>query len=179
MQTKVLIVDDDYSVSASLALVLKQAGYAPLTAANPAEALSVISSQPVDLVLQDMNFSRQTTGDEGLMLLSGMVFGLFLIFFGLTNSLTPAFIYLLFVGGGNSLYITLTNTLLMSNTPQELMGRVMSLFMMTFGLMPLGVLPASALAEIFGAPPTVIVGGALLSIFLLIVSITKPSIRRL
>ena len=113
------------------------------------------------------------------MLLSGMIFGIFLILFGLTNSLTPAFIYLLFVGGGNSMYITLTNTLLMNNTPQELIGRVMSIFMMTFGLMPLGVLPASALAEIFGAQPTVIVGGALLSIFLLIVGITKPNIRRL
>jgi MFS family permease len=114
-----------------------------------------------------------------LMLLSGMVFGVALVFFGLTNSLTPAFIYLLFVGGGNSMYITLTNTLLMSNTPQELIGRVMSLFMMTFGLMPLGVLPASALAEVFGAPPTVIVGGALLFLFLLIVTIMKPRIRGL
>jgi len=69
MQTQVLIVDDDYSVTASLALVLKQAGYAPRTASTPAEALAILSEEGVDLVLQDMNFSRLTTGEEGLRLL--------------------------------------------------------------------------------------------------------------
>lgn len=65
----ILIVDDDPSVMASLALLLKQAGYASLSAASPAEALRLIESQPFALVLQDLNFSRQTSGEEGLRLL--------------------------------------------------------------------------------------------------------------
>jgi two-component system NtrC family response regulator len=63
----ILIVDDDPSVTASLALLLKQAGYRTRSAANPQEALAALDG--VSLVLQDMNFSRRTTGDEGLALL--------------------------------------------------------------------------------------------------------------
>jgi DNA-binding NtrC family response regulator len=65
----VLIIDDDPSVTASLALLLKQAGYRSDTASSPAEAIEKITSQTFDLVLQDMNFSRRTTGEEGIELL--------------------------------------------------------------------------------------------------------------
>jgi DNA-binding NtrC family response regulator len=66
----VLIVDDDPSVTASLALLLKRAGYETHTAAAPAEALVWLDQHRCDLVLQDMNFSRRTTGEEGLELLA-------------------------------------------------------------------------------------------------------------
>jgi len=69
MSNTILIVDDDFSVSTSLSLLLKQAGYSPQTAANPAEALEKLARENFVLVLQDMNFSRQTTGEEGLELL--------------------------------------------------------------------------------------------------------------
>ncbi len=64
-----LIVDDDASVVTSLALLLKQAGYDSLSAASPAQAMEHLSANRVSLVIQDMNFSRQTTGEEGLALL--------------------------------------------------------------------------------------------------------------
>jgi DNA-binding NtrC family response regulator len=66
----VLIVDDDPSVTASLALLLKQAGFRSRAAASPAEALEWLSAHPCDLVIQDMNFTRRTTGEEGLELLA-------------------------------------------------------------------------------------------------------------
>jgi DNA-binding NtrC family response regulator len=65
----ILIVDDDPSVTASLALVLKQAGYASHAVSSPAEALAWLEAHPCELVLQDMNFTRRTTGEEGLDLL--------------------------------------------------------------------------------------------------------------
>jgi len=65
----ILIVDDDLSVTASLALLLHQQGYAAETAATPADALAVAARPECALVIQDMNFSRQTTGEEGLALL--------------------------------------------------------------------------------------------------------------
>ncbi|HVQ35799.1 MAG TPA: sigma-54 dependent transcriptional regulator [Candidatus Bathyarchaeia archaeon] len=66
---RVLVVDDDPSVTASLSLLLKQHGYRPRVASSPDEAAARLRSEPVDLVLQDMNFSRSTTGEEGLALL--------------------------------------------------------------------------------------------------------------
>ena len=69
MSNSILIVDDDFSVTASLALLLKQAGYPSESVSSPAEALERIQHARYDLFLQDMNFSRNTTGEEGLQLL--------------------------------------------------------------------------------------------------------------
>jgi DNA-binding NtrC family response regulator len=66
----ILLVDDDPSVTASLALLLKQHGYATVAAATPGEALAAAGRADLALVIQDMNFSRQTTGAEGLDLLA-------------------------------------------------------------------------------------------------------------
>ncbi len=66
----ILIVDDDPSITASLALLLKQAGHSSHAAASPAEALAWLEAHPCDLVMQDMNFTRRTTGEEGLDLLA-------------------------------------------------------------------------------------------------------------
>ena len=69
----ILIVDDDPSVVASLALLLKRQGHAVRGAASAEEALSALTppiGEPCELVLQDMNFSRDTSGAEGLALLA-------------------------------------------------------------------------------------------------------------
>src|SRR3954452_12343660 len=65
----ILVVDDDRSVTASLTLLLKQAGLESTAAATPDEALAVLRRQPCQLIIQDMNFSRRTSGEEGLALL--------------------------------------------------------------------------------------------------------------
>jgi two-component system NtrC family response regulator len=69
MTATILVVDDDVSVTASLALLLKQAGFRAVTAADPAAAIEALRLETIDLVVQDMNFSRSTTGEEGLALL--------------------------------------------------------------------------------------------------------------
>ena len=69
MNAPILIVDDDASITASLALLLKQSGYRSVSAQTPIEALAAIRGERPRLVIQDMNFSRQTTGQEGLDLL--------------------------------------------------------------------------------------------------------------
>jgi two-component system, NtrC family, response regulator len=68
----ILVVDDDPSVTASLALLLRQQGFATETAATPADALALAANPECAVVVQDMNFSRQTTGEEGLHLLASL-----------------------------------------------------------------------------------------------------------
>ena len=65
----ILIVDDDLAVRTSLGLLLKQAGYATRAADGPAGALAAVRAETPALVLLDMNFSRATTGGDGLALL--------------------------------------------------------------------------------------------------------------
>jgi DNA-binding NtrC family response regulator len=69
---RILVVDDDSAVQASLALLLKQSGFDPLCCDGPRQALARLAAEPVDLVLQDMNFSLQTSGEEGLALLGAI-----------------------------------------------------------------------------------------------------------
>lgn len=114
-----------------------------------------------------------------LMLAAGAVFGGFLALFAFSPSLLIAFICLLFVGSGSAMFMTLTNSLIMENTPEAYVGRVMSLFVMTFGLMPLAVLPAGGLAEIFGAPLVVAGGGVILILVMMGVFLGRADIRQL
>lgn len=65
----ILIVDDDESVTASLSMLLKRAGFACLVAFEPDQALALARAHQPQLVIHDMNFSRQTDGEEGLALL--------------------------------------------------------------------------------------------------------------
>jgi two-component system, NtrC family, response regulator len=65
----ILIVDDDPSVIASLSLLLKQSGRTAYGVSSPAEAVAWLDEHACELVVQDMNFSRRTTGEEGLGLL--------------------------------------------------------------------------------------------------------------
>ncbi len=66
----ILIVDDDPSVTTSLELLLKRAGHVTRSAADAEGALAALAAESFELVLQDMNFSAETSGAEGLALLA-------------------------------------------------------------------------------------------------------------
>ncbi len=66
---KILLVDDNPGVLEALSLLLEIHGYAVVTASNPAEARQIVNYQDIALVIQDMNFSADTTsGEEGIAL---------------------------------------------------------------------------------------------------------------
>lgn len=65
----ILIVDDDSAVRLSLRILLRRQGYETCEASSPEEAVALVRSTAVDLVLLDMNYSRKTSGEEGLILL--------------------------------------------------------------------------------------------------------------
>lgn len=65
----ILIVDDDPAIRSSLSLVMRRAGYEVRFAESPAAAIAVVREETPSLVLLDMNFSRSTSGEEGLTLL--------------------------------------------------------------------------------------------------------------
>lgn len=65
----ILIIDDDRTIRLSLSLLLKRAGFETDMAENPEEALSKVRQRKYYLILMDMNYSRSTTGQEGIELL--------------------------------------------------------------------------------------------------------------
>jgi DNA-binding NtrC family response regulator len=63
---KILIVDDTKAVLEALSLLLEIHGYDTLVASSQEQAIAIMNEARVSLVIQDMNFSADTTsGDEG------------------------------------------------------------------------------------------------------------------
>ena len=65
----VLIIDDNPSVGEALSLALSLHEIRPLVALTPDEGLAMLAREQVDVVIQDMNFTADTTsGEEGVAL---------------------------------------------------------------------------------------------------------------
>lgn len=65
----VLIIDDNPAVGEALSLLLSLHDIRPLMALNPHEGLETLERERVDVVIQDMNFTADTTsGEEGVAL---------------------------------------------------------------------------------------------------------------
>ncbi|HSI56484.1 MAG TPA: sigma-54 dependent transcriptional regulator [Ideonella sp.] len=65
----VLIIDDNPAVGEALALLLSLREIQPLVASDPQQGLALLERERIDVVIQDMNFSADTTsGEEGVAL---------------------------------------------------------------------------------------------------------------
>ena len=70
---RILVGDDQADVLEALRLLLKGAGYESVLVDSPQALLRAALAQPFDLILMDLNYSRDTTsGAEGLDLLSNL-----------------------------------------------------------------------------------------------------------
>jgi len=64
-----LIVDDDLAIRTSLALLLKKEGFTVRGSGSAEDAFDIIKKEIPELILLDLNFSIETSGDEGMALL--------------------------------------------------------------------------------------------------------------
>jgi predicted MFS family arabinose efflux permease len=114
-----------------------------------------------------------------LLLLGSLAMGACLVFFALSPWFGPALFFMAGVGFTSMIVMTVNNTAIQLMTPDEVRGRVMSVMMLTFGLMPLGAVPAGVLAESWGAPIVVAAGGVLFSVSVVAMFMMLPSFRSL
>jgi sigma-B regulation protein RsbU (phosphoserine phosphatase) len=71
---RILVIDDQTDVLEAIRLLLKGAGHQAEIVDSPRAALAAVENGPFDLILMDMNYSRDTTsGDEGLVLLDSLL----------------------------------------------------------------------------------------------------------
>src|SRR5690348_423210 len=65
----ILVIDDNEAVRTALDILMSLHGARVVGAASPVEGLDALEKEPVDLVIQDMNFRREaTSGEEGVQL---------------------------------------------------------------------------------------------------------------
>lgn len=117
---------------------------------------------------------------KGLQAISGaIVFGMLIIGFGF-SSWFPLSLALVFVTGmASQFYMTTISTILQLKLPDQLRGRVMGIFGLTWDLMPVGGAVAGTMAEYTGAPVAVAFGGFCVMAMALWVLVYLPRVRDL
>ncbi len=123
---------------------------------------------------------------RGLAIVGGaVVFGLSVVAFGVTahflKSYPLALFFMVVIGCSNSIYMISVQSSLQMLVPDNVRGRVMGFYSMTWSIMPLGGLQAGALASVafIGAPFAVAIGGVAVVVFALATGAFNGRIRQL
>lgn len=109
-----------------------------------------------------------------LQMLMGAGLGLSLVGYGLAPNFWLAVILVAAVGFTSASFMALNNTLIMTNTEPRLYGRVMSVYLLTFGFAPAATIPAGWLADQIGGPATVAGSGVLVVLVIGLATIFPP-----
>jgi MFS family permease len=113
-----------------------------------------------------------------LLIYAVFLFSVSLIVFSLSRNYFFALFSLIFVGSSSVMAISLVNTLLQTNVPDKLRGRIMSLFMITFaGITPFGNLIAGTLAQYLGVSMALLLSGCICAVLFLAINIFFAEIR--
>jgi MFS family permease len=103
---------------------------------------------------------QQLRGLGNVVAYSATGLGASLVLFGISHWYWISMVILAISGFTMMMQFTASNTLIQAMVPDQLRGRVMSLYAMMFlGMTPFGSLLAGALADRIGAPVTVALGG--------------------
>jgi MFS family permease len=118
---------------------------------------------------------------KGWSVLGGSIsFGVFVMAFALSTRLMLSFIFLFCIGFSIVTSVAVTNTLLQKLVTDEMRGRVMSMFILSFiGTMPIGNIIAGISSTHFGVRYTLATGGLVIVIVASLVAIKNKRLRTL
>ena len=103
-----------------------------------------------------------------------------ILLFGLSKYFYLSCVILVVVGFSNTSYLATNNTLIQTFVPDELRGRVVSLYVLIFlGLMPVGSLVLGSIANYIHASWTVTLCAAVTLLYTLYMNWRMPELRSL
>lgn len=102
-----------------------------------------------------------------------------LLGFSFAGSLGAALPFLALAGFTEMVYMATTQTVLQLSVPDQMRGRITSLFMLNMGLMPMASLAVGALSDVFGAPVVVMMTSSIAAGLTIVIFFVSPRIRNL
>ena len=114
-----------------------------------------------------------------LLIIGSFASGIALVLLAVFPIYMAATVIMILLGLGDAGRRSLNQSLIMEEVEDQYRGRVMSVFMMNFGLMPLGVLPTGLLADYIGPQPAIGLLGILMLITATAVILTQKRLREL
>lgn len=119
-------------------------------------------------------------GRKGIALLClAMVWSVFLAMFAMSQTTPVALGLIAVVGLTSSTFMSLNMSLVQLAVTPQMRGRVMSVIMMSFGLMPVGAVPISFIADHLGIATALVVSAVALLVVTMLVALWIPEIRRI
>ena len=117
--------------------------------------------------------------NRGLILMAMVAVTAFvLITFSLSELLVISLVAMFGLGASRIIFMTIVTITMQQFAPDHLRGRIMSLWVVSHGLSPVGVLIMGTVAEMRGAADTLLLAGVLYGSFALLVFLVVPSLRR-
>jgi MFS family permease len=104
--------------------------------------------------------------------------GAFTSAFGFSQTLVLSSLMIAVVGFMSSWNMSLNRGLLQLQVDDHMRGRIMSVDMMSHGLMPLGVIPISIIAENYDVGTAIVISGAVFVILVMLLVVVAQSVRR-
>jgi MFS family permease len=109
------------------------------------------------------------------VMLAAMVWGLAIVVFGFCDTLAPALVFLALAGGADAISGIFRMTLWNETIPDALRGRMAGIEMVSYMSGPLlGHAEAGAVAALFGVRASVVSGGVLCAVGVLVCGIALP-----
>ena len=105
--------------------------------------------------------------------------GVSTVLFGMASNLWTAVVVLALVGWLSSWNMSLNRGLLQVQVVQRMRGRIMSIDMMSHGLMPLGVLPVAMIADAYDISTSLIASGAVFVVLIALMVLISTPVRKL
>ena len=103
---------------------------------------------------------KNVFGLDKIIVVSSCSFGVGLICFSFSRLVVLSMLFMAVTGFGMVVQLAASNTILQTIADDDKRGRVMSIFVMSFmGLAPFGSLLFGGLADVIGAPYTLLIGG--------------------
>ena len=120
------------------------------------------------------------SGRRGIVfLIAGLCTGITTLVIGISGSFILACIFMLVLGFGNVGMWSLRQALGMGTTDPQYRGRVMSVFMMSWGISSITTMPVGYLADIFGPQLVLAILGITLIGAVIFISVTQKGLRQL
>ncbi|HJN91132.1 MAG TPA: MFS transporter, partial [Dehalococcoidia bacterium] len=159
--------------------------------------LPIFANETIDVGSQGFGFMEAASGVGALaatlfilklgvgpragptMLVAAAVFGVIIAGFAITESLPPAIALLFAAGIAEEIYLVVGMTTIQLHVPNELRGRVMGIWSMTWFLAAVGGFVAGAAAELLGVRLTIAAGALAVSGFAIVLLLSVSELRGL
>jgi len=114
----------------------------------------------------------------GIQITTAGGFAILVLIFAITPSVILATALLFVAGLMSAAYMAINQTVLQLKVEDEVRGRVLSIYLLTWGMLPLGQLPLGALADRIGAPAATTIACAIALGCVGLIAIRYPSLRK-